>query len=180
MAAELFRCGGVNPAPRPKTEAGFTLVELVVVIVVIGLATGLLLPLFANWGQDALLASARRLSGTTRYLYNEAALTRSEHRLIFHFDDGSYEAKWINPEGELVDVEGSGHGGRLQGDAHFRDIVVTGRGKFNSGEVTVVFHPTGWIDETVLHLADEDDRQLTLRLAPLTGTVEVFEGYREF
>jgi len=163
-----------------KTQAGFTLVELAIVIVLIGLMTGLLLPLFSNWGQDDLLASARRLGGTVRYLYNEAALTRSEHRLIFNFDDASYEAKWIDPKGELVAVEGSGRGGVLPGDVGFKDIVVTGRGKFSSGEVTVVFHPTGWLDETVLHLDDADDRQLTLRLAPLTGTLEIFEGYKEF
>lgn len=166
--------------PRQGGEAGFTLVELAIVIVLIGLLSGLVLPLFGNWGQDDLAASARRIGGTVRYLYNEAALTRREHRLIFNFDEGSYLAKWIDPEGELVPVEGSGRGGTLAGDVAFRDILVTGRGKFSSGEVTVLFHPSGWVDETVLHLDDGEERQLTLRLAPLTGTLEVFEGYRDF
>jgi general secretion pathway protein H len=74
-------------------QCGFTLIELAIVVVLLGLVAGLTLPLLGNWGQDDLPGSARRLAGTVRFLYNEAALTRNEHQLIFNLDDGSYQTK---------------------------------------------------------------------------------------
>jgi len=164
----------------PGDERGFTLIELTIVIVLLALISGLLFPLVANWGQDDLLASARRLSGTVRYLYNEAALSRNEHRLIFDLDAGDYRTRVLEPDGRLQEVEGQGRDGHLSGDTRFQDVVVIPRGKFTAGEVTTLFHPTGWLDETIVHLADDDGRQLTLHFNPLTGVVELFEGYKDY
>lgn len=167
--------------PRgPDNERGFTLIELAIVVVLLGLVAGLTLPLLSNWGQDDLLGSARRLAGTVKYLYNEAALTRNEHRLIFNLDDGSYQAKVLDKAGNLKPVEGSASGHKLQGDARFEDIIVTSRGSFTSGEVTILFHPSGWLDETVIHLRDDEDHKLSLRFNSLTGAMELVEGHFEF
>jgi general secretion pathway protein H len=161
-------------------QRGFTLIELAIVVVLLGLVAGLTLPLLGNWGQDDLPGSARRLAGTVRFLYNEAALTRNEHQLIFNLDDGSYQTKVLDQSGNLEPVGGSGKGRHLLGDARFEDIVVTSRGRFTTGEVTTLFHPSGWLDETVIHLRDEEGHQLSLRFAPLTGAMDLVEGYVEF
>lgn len=161
-------------------QRGFTLIELGVVVLLLGLVAGLIMPLFGTWGQDDLLGSARRLAGTVRYLYNEAALTRNEHRLVFNLDNASYQASVLDETGELKPLEGAGSGRSLLGDARFEDIVITARGRFTTGEVTTLFHPTGWLDETVIHLRDADDRQLSLRFAPLTGAMDLVEGYEDF
>jgi len=39
-----------------------------------------------------LAAAARRLGGTTKSLFNEAALTGREHRLVYDLERGSYRA----------------------------------------------------------------------------------------
>lgn len=163
-----------------RDQRGFTLIELTIVVLILALVSGLLFPLIGNWGQDDLLASARRLSGTVRYLYNEAALTRKEHRLIFNLNDGSYRTRVLEPDGQLKPVQGQGRDGHLQGDAKFKDVEVIPRGTFTAGEVTTLFHPTGWLDETVIHLIDDDGRQLTLHFNPLTGVVEMYDGYKEY
>jgi general secretion pathway protein H len=36
------------------------------------------------------------------------------------------------------------------------------------------------VEETIIHLEDGAGEMLTLRVMPLTGTTEVFDGYREF
>jgi len=161
-------------------QRGFTLIELAIVVLLLGLMAGLTLPLLSNWGQDDLLGSARRLAGTVRYLYNEAALTRNEHRLIFNLDDGSYQTKVLDKAGNLVPVGGAGKGRNLLGDARFEDIIINSRGRFTTGEVTTLFHPSGWLDETIIHLKDDEDRKLSLRFNPLTGAMDLVEGYQRF
>lgn len=169
-----------STAGKLTDQRGFTLIELGIVVLLLGLIAGLIMPLLGNWGQNDLLGSARRLAGTVRYLYNEAALTRNEHRLVFDLDNASYQARVLDETGELKSLEGTGSGQSLLGDARFEDIVVTSRGRFTTGEVTTLFHPSGWLDETVIHLRDGDGRQLSLRFAPLTGAMDLVEGYEDF
>jgi general secretion pathway protein H len=168
-------------APRwPRADAGFTLLELAIVLFLLGLFSSLVIPLFGGLGGDALKTTARRLAGTTKYLYNEAALNGRPYRLVFDLDAGTYSGRRLETSGELVELTGSGGEHSLPGGIRFRDVVVAGRGLTSSGTTYAAILPVGWIDETVIHLADSGGHVLTVRLLPLTGTSEVYEGYREF
>jgi general secretion pathway protein H len=136
--------------------------------------------MLTGFGEDSLRASARRLAGTVKYLYNEAALTGREHRLIYNLDRGTFRAARLEASGELKAVAGPGREQRLRGETRFRDVQVAARGKFSTGEVTTEILPVGWLPETVVHLDGGRGETLTVRLLPLTGDVEVYEGYREF
>ncbi|WP_197463731.1 pilus assembly FimT family protein [Desulfuromonas sp. DDH964] len=166
---------------RPHwSAAGFTLIELAVVLLLLGIFTALVVPLFAGIGDDALQISARRLAGTAKYLYNEAALTGRPHRLVFDLDGGEFGGRRLETSNELVTLGGTGSDHALPDAVRFRDVVVAGRGKLSSGSIYAAVLPVGWIDETVVHLEGSGGKQLTLRIAPLTGSSEVYEGYREF
>lgn len=160
--------------------AGFTLVEIVVVMVLISLFMVLSIPLFSDIGAGSLDSSARRLSGTIKYLFNEAALSGQEHRLIYDLDNRSYRAQVLQEDGLLVEAEDQAREAALKGAVRFKDLQVPGRGKYTEGQVTTRFDPSGWVEETVIHLDDGKDKMLTLRVMPLTGLTEIFEGYREF
>lgn len=169
------------PRPAFRTpERGFTLVELVVVIFVIGLFSALVVPTLTGFGQDDLKLTARRLAGMTKYLYNEAALSGRPYRLVFDLDADIVGGRRLAENGELVAVDGTGADHQFPDDVHFRDVVVSGRGQTSQGKTWADILPVGWVDETVIHLAGSGDRALTLRLLPLTGTTEIYEGYREF
>jgi len=163
-----------------STETGFTLIELAVVILLIGLFSALVVPMLTGVGQDELKTTARRLAGTTKYLYNEAALSGRPYRLLFDLDAGTYGGRRLEEDGELVAVTGSGSDRSLPEGVRFRDIVVAGRGRSSSGQTWTAIQPVGWVDETLIHLAAGDERVLTLHLQPLTGSTEVYEGYRDF
>jgi general secretion pathway protein H len=147
-------------AGRSNSQRGFTLAELAVVVFIIALFAALTVPSLTGFGERDLSTAARRLAGTIKYLYNEAALERLPHRVV-------------------SELEGTVAGRGLPGDVRFKDIYVTGRGSFSNGTVTIEVFPVGWVEETVLHLIDGEE-ELTLRIAPLTGTTEVYEGYRDF
>ena len=90
---------------KPSAQSGFTLIELGVVVVLIALFAMLTIPLFSSTGTSKLGYSARRLSGTIKYLFNESALTGLEHRLIYNLDRDTYRARVVEADGEIVDLD---------------------------------------------------------------------------
>jgi prepilin-type N-terminal cleavage/methylation domain-containing protein len=168
-----------RPSHDSGGQLGFTLVELMVVVALLSLFSLLTIPLFGSTGTSSKLDySARRLNGTIKYLFNEAALSGNEHRLIFNLDHGTYRASIVEDDGTVVDLAGIGQESKLAGTVRFKDLQFPGRNIFKSGEVTVRIHPTGWLDEVSVHLADESGHELTLHVLPLTGTAEFFDGYK--
>ncbi len=163
-----------------SSKAGFTLIELTVVLTLIALFSALVVPMLTGIGQNSLDASARRLAGTVKYLYNEAALTGRPHQLVFNLDEETFGAKILEATGELIEAKGTGRTQHLKGDVRFRDVEITGRGRVTSGEVIAEIHPVGWMEETVIHLDAGGDQTMTLRLMPFTGATEIYAGYREF
>lgn len=169
-----------SKAGNSTNATGFTLVELCVVIFLIGLFSALLVPRLDRFGQGELDAAARKLRGTIKYLFNEAALTGREHRLVYDLERGSYRAQILRPNGELAELQGLGRGAHLPRGVRFQDLTLRGQGTFTSGEITLRIHPTGWLDETLIHLQDDAGDQRTLRIAPLSGAADISRGYQGF
>lgn len=150
------------------------------VVLLLALFAGLSVPLLAGFGEKSLATSARRLAGTVKYLYNEAALSGRPYQLVYDLDHGSYQAKRLELDGTLTEATGVGKKQELTGSARFKALSLPGRGSFTSGEVITEILPIGWMEETVVHLIDADNQEQTLHLLPFTGTMEIHEGYREF
>ncbi len=164
-----------------SSNRGFTLVELAIILLIIGLFSALTLPNMMGSGESDLKKGAARLQGLVKYLYNEAALTGQEHRLIFDLDKRSYHVAFVDEGRKLRrKTAGLGKPEQLPGDIIFSNIEVSGRGSFSSGEVSTYFYPVGWLDETIVHLKSPKGAELTLRFSPLTGAMEIHEGDHSF
>lgn len=163
-----------------ESSKGFTLVELAVVITLLALLSLWAVPLFHLGETGDLMSSARRFNGVVKYLFNESVLSGKEYRLILDLDRHSYRAKVVNSNNVITEVPGFEREIQLQGEVLFADVHVPGRGSFRQGQVTLYISPSGWIDEALIHLQNQNKSQSTLHVQPLTGTTEVHEGYKYY
>ncbi len=88
-----------SPAPRPlRSPGGFTIVELILVIVIVGLATGLIAVRTGTldaWREQTAL---RKLTETIVLLNNQAVMDQSFYRLDFNLEDNSYKVGVMRAE----------------------------------------------------------------------------------
>jgi len=153
---------------------GFTLVELLVVIVVLGLVSTLTLPLLADRGAGSENHKLRRVAGTVKQLYNEATLTRDEYLLTFDLDNNRLETYRLNSHQQTVEKEAFGRPLDLT-PLRVRQVTVKGQGVFRRGRVSVMIYPLSWMDAAEVVFVRDDGRNVELVFSPLAGTATINE-----
>jgi prepilin-type N-terminal cleavage/methylation domain-containing protein len=164
-------------------ERGFTLLEITLVIVILGVMLGVIVPRLRDPGQAELTAQARRLVMTFRLIRSEAVLHGTPFRLNFDLDEGRY---WItSAEGVEGLDDGLGtlgalaRGAVLKSPISFVDVSFPYLGaKVSQGQVYTMFYPDGSIDITVIRLASRT-QAYTLYVDPMKMKLVGIEGNRE-
>jgi prepilin-type N-terminal cleavage/methylation domain-containing protein len=170
---------------KPKADSpGFTLLELVVVLVILGLVISLVIPRFQNalTGGDMRLAT-RMIIGEIRRFRGDAARTRTTRTMVLHIDDNalySLETALVSQPGS----EGVGYAEEKKYDyrelpqgVHVEDVVVLAVGKKQEGEARIRFFANGTVDRSLIHLRNETDEVYTLEINPFTGNVLIHDRY---
>ncbi len=182
----------------PRAARAFTLIELMVVVVLIGIMTAMIVPEMRGTFDDALLRStARQLVDTFTVAYSRAVTLSQIHRVNIDSSTGRFRI-----ESRAVEE------GRLRGFLPVRDLP-GGEGQLDrrisvtvrepsempaeelepsagpkSGEATedsktersmIVFNPDGTADAAEVVLRDREGFQLALRINPATGRVRIME-----
>jgi hypothetical protein len=57
-----------------------------------------------------------------------------------------------------------------------RDVTVEGLGTFARGVVSAQFYPGGYVDATLIHLADDRGEIYSLAIDPFSGHVSIAQG----
>ena len=164
----------------PHGFKGFTLIELAVVVAILGIMIALVAPRFADIGSANLKRSARHLTGMIRFLRDESQAKKIEYRLRFDVKAGQY---WAETLASLSDTTVEfrrvtsvlGGEGSLSGQTTFRDVIVVG----HPDDPYILFTPDGWVEHTLIHLRDGEERDFTLIVNPLMGDTELRDGYVE-
>ena len=163
-----------------RTNHGFTLLELVVVIVILSITAALVLPRFSLTDEGRLRTSARTVASLLRYLGERGATGGGTYRL--HVNPG---------ENTLVVMKFNDNGEESRPDDPFltrsflpegvtlADVVTPRLGKVRDNEVIVTLGPRGLLDFLVLHLRGKGEAAYTIFAYPEGGRVKVVAGYQE-
>src|SRR5678815_4476055 len=76
-----------------RRERGFTLIEVMVVLAIIGLIMGLGVRGMRSLAKSDLRESSAHLSGAMRYLFDRASTTGKIHRLVIDMETNQYWAE---------------------------------------------------------------------------------------
>ena len=157
--------------------------ELSIVLFLLSLFAVISVPLFSSVGENHLNHSARRISGMVKYLYNEAALTATPHRLVFDIEQNNCTPQRQSALNEWQPVNSTVRLYQLPADVKITELWIEGTGKLTGGTATIDFHPQGWLPTTTVHLQQREKvkaRQLSIHLLPFTGSAEIEDGYHDF
>jgi general secretion pathway protein H len=165
-----------------SAERGFTLIEVSVFLLIVAVLLAFVTPRFRALTEYELKSSSRRLAGTIKYLFNQAAIRHSDYRLNYDLKKDEYWVTyWDDEAGEFKeDLSTLSSRVRLPDTIHFEDIVTQHRGKIYEGETFTQFFPNGWVEETIIHLGDTRERHYSLLVMPLTGKVRIYDHYIDF
>jgi general secretion pathway protein H len=168
--------------PRESTRhaAAFTLIEIAVVLFLMALMALLIIPSTRSFHVSRLKHETRRLAARASFLYDQASANKMVLRLTFNIDAQGYLVTRLDPHSPnpafVPDLENGAAPVMLPPDVHLRDVTVEGKGTVTRGTVSCNFYPEGYVDATVVHLADPAGTVYTLTFEPLTGRVHIARG----
>ena len=165
-----------------RSQGGFTLIELTLVIAIIAVLLGLAIPRLRDTTATELRSQSHRLAMTFKLVRDEAILQGIPFQLNFDLDQQRY---WITSADPLggSDVASSTLGRLARGfsfgrDVGIADVMLPAAGaKVNQGRIYTIFYPDGTVDPTVIHLASTGNDAYTLHLNPMTSRLEMTQGY---
>lgn len=163
-----------------KKSAGFTLLELLVVIVVIAIAAALVAPRLPASESMALQRSARSLAATLRYLGERSVAGKTPYRLHLNIATNSVRVNRRLPGGDEAPVQdGILNRDILEKGISLVDVNTSRLGKVTDGEVTMDFGAAGLTEFLTIHLAAGTNKSVTVTACPNNGRVSISEGYQE-
>ena len=159
-----------------RREGGFTLLELMLVIVILGITAMMVLPRVASFGAGRLKRESRRLSGLIAHLAQESSVTKRTFRLYYDLDGEAYWVQALQANREFAaSADPLAARRALPEGVAFEDVVTPRHGKVREGEAYTEFFPLG-VEKTTIHLKS-GEAVWTLAVNPLTGRVKVTDRY---
>jgi prepilin-type N-terminal cleavage/methylation domain-containing protein len=93
----------MSPLLRTRARSGFTLIETVVVVTILGLAAAVAIPSITQWSANQrLLSSARVVGATLSQARGEAVRSGNIHLVFFGMDNQGNPL--VDPDGTVVDM----------------------------------------------------------------------------
>jgi general secretion pathway protein H len=162
-----------------STNRGFTLIEMMVVIIIISLVAAIVIPLLPSTDTSNLRDTARQLSTVIRYLGDRAVMTKNRYRIKLNLTDNTLVINKID-NGEEVTPEDPFFSRKFIADGvSIEDIETPRLGKTGEGVINIDFGVAGLGEFLVIHLKGAKGDHFTVTALPYGGKVEVREGYQE-
>lgn len=147
-------------------RAGFTFIELVIVLFILSLATALIMPSFWGTEKTTLKTEVKHISSTLKYIYDEAVSKKQTYLFNINLDNETWGFKSKKESRSF----------RIKGNAEIQDIIVPSLGEVSSGEVIIEFGPMGPEEPIILHLK-KGESEYTVIFNHLNGRAKILEDY---
>ncbi len=162
---------------RKTAKAGFTLVEIALVIFIIGIMAAMIVPRIGVMETVHLKSASRKLAGTIRMTYNTAVLTKMPHRMVFDLEEHSY---WVEEKaGDEYVASASEILGKkfLPPTVYLDEVSVMDRSCSTACKAYLYFTPGGYVEEAEIYLGDESgEMAFTLLTRPMVGKAAIVPG----
>ncbi len=171
---------------RHARGAGFTLIELMVVLVLIALSTQLIMPAFGNdIPKAAVRADAENLASTIHYIRSEARLRASVYQLEIDLTKNCFQILLpaeVKVQHEYDETEDWGENGAptlgwtyLSGAVKFSEVNLGQRSAPRGQLIKLRFDSSGRTGQMIISLTHkfEEDVQYSIFVPPLTGEIVV-------
>ena len=179
--------------------AGFTLIELILVLVIIGFLTALVTPAITSMTGLKLKGAARRTAAGLRYARSQAIATGCDYQVVFNFEKGEMSIEPLeerevfqgaDTEWEAYDSDGDAdeeedESQKVKGKKTyiFPQEVKLASVTVDEEEITeddeseawIDFYPNGSCSGGEIFLMDERERGYWIVLNFLTGIVQITE-----
>lgn len=163
-----------------RCRAGFTLIEIAVVLVIIGMVMLLVLPRLPSSDGENLKISARTLASTLRYLQERAATSRTGYYLALA--PGTESVKIVEIGADGSDKEPTDpllQKSPVKEGIIVADVMIPRLGKVSDGQLRLDVGMGGIRDFVTIHLTSAEGKFWTVMAFPSGGKVKVYEGYHE-
>ncbi len=155
-----------TPSHHDSSGHGFTLIELILVILIISLSAALMMPSFWKSDEGALAAEAKRIGNTLRYLYDEATGKKLDYVFTIDLDNDEWGFKSDRETRSFT----------MKKNIVFKDVLVPSLGEVSSGQLEILFSPLGPQEPVTLHILKESS-EFTIKFNHLNGRAKIIEGY---
>lgn len=160
-----------------SVRAGFTLAELAVVLVLIGVVLSVVLPRFGGLQDEERLRTAtRRLTGLALEAHSQAV---TEARPFFLCLDLDLSRSWLSTvrPGPIGDAGRESRIFSLPRGVVIQDSIHSSRGLVKAGRVSFAYWPQGGSEPGAIHVQNADKERMTIFLRPYLGRTEIASGY---
>ncbi len=157
-------------------KSGFTFVEIAVVLFIISVFTAVAAPrLLAFFSSETIERSASRLGNYIEHVRDEAVYKRKTLSLTCSIEAGRFKVTSLGEDEQGVLMRPF----TLPESIKIVDINIQGRDSDIAGESFISFFPGGMADGAFIHLRNDDEKDLTIKIFPLAREIDIYEGYVE-
>jgi len=203
---EVHTTRAVGHRGPSRANRGFTLLEVMIVIAIIGIASGVALSSLGSLTGAELRTQTNRISAAIRHAYNRSVADGMYMRMVLNIEtdrywvEGSYTPTFIPAQARS---EGEANDGKTAKDKDDEDAPVVPKNdfvriieevgmdkgigidgvitagqedEFKSGTAHIYFFPNGFVEPAMIYTTDGDEDYYTLIINPMTGRVRRQKG----
>jgi prepilin-type N-terminal cleavage/methylation domain-containing protein len=160
-----------------SSDSGFTLLEIVIVVAILGLVVGLTLPRVPDMTGARIEKAARKVAMTIQLTRTRAVSLRRFYRVEVDLEADRVSVTYFGPEGTYIEDD------TIQsyetGDIRVVDVVTSIEGKVVEGTGRIHISPRGFTEPSLIHMRDVKGRNLTVSPSLASGRVRILEGYAD-